>query len=290
MKAHFSILKYYPDNNREDGFSIGLVLAHNKSEGAFFKFSSERIRRINNAFGIKKSKLIESSLLDLQTRDFSEKSLEYLSVYENGNLRFTKPQIVVSDNIKTKFDDLYSKFVADYYENAYLSEKDMKFYTSPRIGRFLRKRFRSNQFLNSRLNIGYGFQDNFVNNFLIGTANIDFIGGNGSVFSGEIINLELSEDSLQKSLFKTITLFEALEKTYKTIDKFDPKNCKLLVLENQATNPDKAEYMQKLSTWQKKAGYDLIIRKDLSDFENDIQKEVNLKNIKKFEDWVKTLI
>lgn len=290
MKAHFSILKYYPDNNREDGFSIGLVLTQGKSGDAILKFSTERIRRINNAFGIKKSKLIEMSLLDLQSRDFSKESLDYLAAYENGNLRFTKPQIVVSDFIKIKFDELYSKYVADYYEEDYLKDTDMKYSTSPRIGQFLRKRFQSNHLLNSRLNIGYDFKDNYVSNFLIGNTNIDFIGGNGTVFSGEIINLELSEESLQKSLFKTITLFEALEKTYKAINKFEPSNCKLLVLEHQAKNPEKVDYMHKLSTWQQKAGYDLIIRKELADFESDIQKEVDSKNIKKFEDWVKTLI
>ena len=85
MKAHFSILKYYPDNNREDGFSIGLVLTQGKNEGAILKFSTERIE-VNNAFGIKKSKLIEISLLDLQSRDFSKESLDYLAAYENGNL------------------------------------------------------------------------------------------------------------------------------------------------------------------------------------------------------------
>ena len=155
----------------------------------------------------------------------------------------------------------------------------MKFSTSPRIGQSLRKKFQSNPLLNSRLNIGYNFKDNYVSNFLIGYANIDFIGGNGTVFSGEIINLELSEDSLQKS-FKTITLFEALEKTYKAINKFEPSNCKLLVLEHQAKNPEKVDYMHKLSTWQQKAGYDLIIRKELGDFESDIQKEVDHKNKK----------
>lgn len=290
MKAYFSILKYYPDNNREDGFSIGLILTRSKGADAILKFSNERIRRINNAFGIKKSKLIELTLLDLQSRDFSKESLDYLSVYENGNLRFTKPQIIVSNDLKINFDELYSKYVADYYEDDYLKNIDMKFSTSPRIGQFLRKRFKSNQVLNSRLNIGYDFKDNYLSNFLIGNANIDFIGGNGAVFSGEIINLELSEDSLQKSLFKTITLFEALEKTYKALNRFDPSNCKLLVLEEQALNPDKATYMDKLSTWQQKAGYELIIRKKISDFESDIQKEVYSKNIKKFEEWVKTLI
>ena len=101
--------------------------------------------------------------------------------------------------------------------------------------------------------MGYDFKDNSISKFLIGSSKIDFIGGNGSVYAGEIINLDLQKRRCKRNLFKIITLFEALEKTYPK--RFSPKECKMLVLEKQANNPDKADYMNKLNTWNIKANY-----------------------------------
>ena len=139
--------------------------------------------------------------------------------------------------------------------------------------------------VNKRLNIGYNFKENSISKFLIGSSKIDFIGGNGKIYAGEIINLELNEDYLQRNLFKTLALFEALEKTFPK--RFSPSECKMLVLESQAFNPEKSNYMDKLNTWHDKAGYGLVIKSSLDDFQNIIETEVEAKNIKPYVDWVK---
>jgi len=289
MKGHLSIIKYYPDNNRMEGFGVGLIICTDNGEESYIKISNPRIKRINSAFGFKKSKLLELAFEDYLSQNFDIKSLKYLSAYENGNLRFTEPQVIVTDNLKNKFEDLYKKYIADYNELEYAEAISMKKNIPQKIGRKLRSNFRRNSILNSHLNIGFNFKDNSVSKFLIGNPRIDFIGGNGSIFCGEIINLEVEEESVQKNLNKTITLFDAIKETYSSYNKFESKDCQFLVLKEHADNKDNAEYMEKLSTWSKKVGYELLIKDTIADFEEAISKVVEEKRIIKYEDWVKDL-
>lgn len=285
MKGYISIVKYYPDTNRDEGFGIGLVLISEEADISLNRVSTERLKRINSAYGIKKSSLIDLAVEEITQKLFNKKILDYNSVYENGNIRYSKPQIIDSDDLSKKFDELYLKFVADYYEVDFESPMVSKREISERLGSQLRKKLQTNYLTNKRLNIGYDFKENSVSKFLIGSSKIDYIGGNGTIYAGEIINLDLSEDYLQKNLFKTITLFEALEKSFP--NRFSPKECKMLVLENQATDKEKADYMDKLNTWNKKAGYGLVIKSSLDDFQNLIGKEVEEKNIIRYDEWIK---
>lgn len=51
----------------------------------------------------------------------------------------------------------------------------------------------------------------------------------------------------------------------------------MLVLEKQANDPDKADYMDKLSSWNRKANYGLVIKPELDDFQKIIEKDVEEK-------------
>lgn len=286
MKGYLTTIKYYPDNNRPEGFGIGLIVCTENGSESYVKFSAHRLKRINSAFGLKKSKLIELVFEDYSSKAFDFNSLEYMSLYEQGNIRFSKPKILITENLRDKFTELYKKYVADYAE---LEDSDilLKKTTPQKIGSKLRSKFKKNVHINQRLNIGYNFKNNLLGNFLIGNTQIDFIGGNGSIFCGEIINLDVNEESIQKNLFKTITLFEAIKETYNKHNKFDPKDCKFLVLKEHAENKENAEYMDTLNTWHNKADYDLLIKNSLDEFENKISAIVENKNIKKYEEWVR---
>lgn len=287
MKGYLSIVKYYPDSNRDEGFGIGLILISDESDLSIVKFSNDRLKRINSAFGIKKSSLLDHIVEEISNKKFDKKTLDYNAVYDNGNLRISKPQLIDSPNLSSKFTELYSKFVADYYEEDLFSQTVRKKELSHRYGQKLRKQFKSDKFLNERLNIGYNFKENSIRKFLIGNSKIDFIGGNGSVYAGEILDLDLNEETLQQNFNKTIALFEALSKTY--VNKFDPKECKFLVLRDQALDKTKSEYMDILNTWKRKAEYDLLIEETLNDFKKRIAADVETKNIIKYDEWLKTL-
>jgi len=287
MKGYLSIIKYYPDINRDEGFGIGLILISEDAKINLKKFSSDRLRRIYSAYGLKKSDLIEFSIENINKMLIDKKTLEYHSIYENGNLRFTNPQIIETDDFEKKFKELYFKFVADYYEEDSILTQNLRKEIPQRLGYYLRKNLSSNPITKASLNIDYDFKENGISKFLIGSSKIDYIGGNGKIYAGEIINLELSEEALQKSLFKTITLFEALEKSFPSY--FSPEDCKILVLESQARDQQKAEYMNKLNTWHEKAKYGLLIKPNIEEFQITIEKEVKERKIKPYTEWIKSL-
>ncbi|MDP2302528.1 MAG: hypothetical protein Q8N03_08900 [Ignavibacteria bacterium] len=288
MKGYLSIVKYYPDTNRDEGFGIGLIMISEETHFSLAKISIERLKRINTAYGIKKSSLIDLAIDEISTNSYDKKTLDYYAVYENGNIRYSKTQIIECEDLHQKFNELYLKFVADYYEEGAdkfsLSKKEIH----ERLGNKLRRKLESNILLKEKLNIGYDFKENSIGKFLIGSSKIDFIGGNGTIYAGEIINLDLQEVTLQQNLFKTTTLFDALSKTYPKL--FSPKECKMLVLEEQANNPEKEIYMDKLNTWNKKANYDLVIRPSLDAFQTQIEKDVESKNIIRYDEWIKKAI
>ncbi|NCQ18139.1 MAG: hypothetical protein COZ80_02625 [Ignavibacteria bacterium CG_4_8_14_3_um_filter_37_9] len=288
MKGYLSIVKYYPDTNRDEGFGIGLILISEETHFSLAKISAERLKRINTAYGIKKSSLIDLAIDEISTNIFDKKTLDYNTVYENGNLRYSKVQIIECEDLNLKFNELYLKFVADYYEEGADKFSFSKKEIHERLGRKLRSKLESNILLKEKLNIGYDFKENSIGKFLIGSSKIDFIGGNGTIYAGEIINLDLQEETLQQNLFKTITLFDALSKTYPKL--FSPKECKMLVLEEQANNPEKEIYMDKLNTWNKKANYDLVIKSSLDEFQTQIEKDVESKNIIRYDEWIKKAV
>jgi len=288
MKGYLSIVKYYPDTNRDEGFGIGLILISEETHFSHAKISAERLKRINTAYGIKKSSLIDLAIDEISTNIFDKKTLDYNTVYENGNLRYSKVQIIECEDLNLKFNELYLKFVADYYEEGADKFSFSKKEIHERLGRKLRSKLESNILLKEKLNIGYDFKENSIGKFLIGNSKIDFIGGNGTIYAGEIINLDLQEETLQQNLFKTITLFDALSKTYPKL--FSPKECKMLVLEEQANNPEKEIYMDKLNTWNKKANYDLVIKSSLDEFQTQIEKDVESKNIIRYDEWIKKAV
>jgi hypothetical protein len=117
MNGYISIIKYYPDNNRDEGFGVGIILISEEITMPLVRISKERLKRINSAFGLKKSILIESTIEEILSTSYDKSKLDYLSVYENGNLRYTKPQIIDSDNLIGKFEDLYIKLIAEDRES-----------------------------------------------------------------------------------------------------------------------------------------------------------------------------
>ena len=59
---------------------------------------------------------------EIMEKDFNKKILDYNSVYENGNIRYSKPQIIESNDLYKIFEELYNKFAADYYEENFEDE------------------------------------------------------------------------------------------------------------------------------------------------------------------------
>ncbi|MCF8240755.1 MAG: DUF3037 domain-containing protein [Melioribacteraceae bacterium] len=289
MKSYVSIIKYYPDTSREEGFGVGIVVVDSFGKESRVRFSNERIKRINSAFGLKKSKLLGLSIDEYSREKFDKRQLEYLADYTNGSLRFSKPDQFVTDDLNRKFEELYSKYISDYSELDESKYKANQRSKHNRVGQKLRNHFLKNPVLNQRLDIGYDFKEDKLNKLLIGSSFIDFIGGNGTVFCGDVLNLDVEEYTLQRNFYKILTLFEALEKEYTPINKFDPRDCKILLLKEHVDRKENADYMERIFNWHKKADYGILIKNEIEDFEKEIAELVDKKGIIKFQDWRKTL-
>lgn len=286
MKTHFSIIKYHPDSNREEGFGIGLILTDAKSAKSYVKFSIDRVKRINSAFGIKRSLLVDLVIKDLEKKDFDFRYLDYLSKYENGTIRYTSPKIVVTTHLMQKFDELYKKFIADIKEKdgsdkLHLKRKDIR--------RTIKNSLKADAIISSRLNIGYKFENNILTRLIFPGVEIDYIGGNGSIYCGEIINLDFEESTVQNHLYKTLTLFEAFDRTFRKINKFEPEDCKMIISKEQAEEEENSDYMAILENWHKRAGYELLIKNNIVDITDSIKRQVEEKNIIPFVEWSKKL-
>jgi len=122
MKTWFTTVTYAPNPDREEYFGIGLIMVIPETGAVKVRFSRERVTRINNAFGIEKSSLLESAMHNAEClKTLDVKNLEYLSVYENGVIRFATPKTLViaqeshdvsfAELMDQRFDRLYQKLI-----------------------------------------------------------------------------------------------------------------------------------------------------------------------------------
>ncbi len=123
METFISLIKYYPDNSREEFFGIGLIMFDEISLKSKIKFSEERIKRINKFYNIQSDVLINQTIKSYKNKSFNYKELHYLSNYENGTIRFSEPRKVIIDNFEEKFDFYYNLLVADLKEKYVIDKK-----------------------------------------------------------------------------------------------------------------------------------------------------------------------
>lgn len=287
MKALFSIIKYYPVPERDDAFSIGLIIVCPDNNECIKKISDERVKRINSAFGVKRSLLVENTIIGIKNNVFSKKELEYLSIYENGVVRYTTPQIVVSDDIQKTFDDLYLKLISD------LKDPERKAAISDRVSirKYVRTLMKADTEISRRLSIGYRFEKKqiIVSKFLFSSTEIDFIGGNGALYCGEVPDLEQNSESLEKNLNKTFVLFDVLNRLFSPLDRFKPKDCKIIIDSKQADNPENSEALEKIENWHKDFDYDLLIGEPYQIIDT-IKKQISERKVRPFDEWINDTI
>lgn len=282
MKAYYSIIKYFPVPERDDAFSIGLIIICPDNDICFRKISDERIKRVNSAFGVKKSLLVENTVNGIRNHDFSLEEIERLSVYENGVIRYTTPKIVISENIQNTFDDLYLKLVSDF------KDPERKSVVSERISvrKQVRNLMKADNEISRRLSIGYRFEkQEKVSRFLFSSTEVDFIGGNGALYCGEVPDLEQNPESLEKNLNKTFVLFDVFNRVFSPTNQFQPRDCKIIIDREQADNSENSKALEKIENWHKDFGYDLLIGEP-QQIIGTIKKQISERNVRPFDEWI----
>ena len=117
MRINYSIIKYAPNPDQEDSFSVGLIFS--TPEETIMQFSRDKINKINWVLGKYGSTFAEDSLEGLEkARNITFEQLDALSRNENGIIRFTRPRVIyiadtaeAKDILSNKFETLYQKLI-----------------------------------------------------------------------------------------------------------------------------------------------------------------------------------
>lgn len=279
-KIYCSYINYYPDSSSLDSICIGLIFFDIESNDFLIDFSVQKIHRVNTMYGIKRSKLIKDYLRGLKTKKITFKQLQYLSDYENGSLRFSKPEKINVDNFTKDFEQLFNRYVNDFNKDSPLKRDEQH------DRKLLRSYFRNNPFVSKKLNIGHTITKKEIGKLLFSNTEIDFIGGNGTLYCGQVIDLNSHISSLNSNVKNTLLLYLIFEDVFSKINLFDPKHCKIILTNLDSLDSEKEQLIKSLSKWEKEKGFDLIESESIDHVMLKIETELKSKDIMKYTDWL----
>jgi len=299
MKTYFSTIKYAPNPDRDEFFGIGLIMVSPELSSVKVRFSRERVNRINRALGIYKSILLESTMQQAESfaatgDSFDVKHLEYLSVYENGVIRYAapKPLIIAEENpdepatdlFALRFDRLFQKLIADKSEKSTKGEPK-----ASALGTIFRQQARVNRELSTHLDIGYNVQDviELNSSILLPEVRLDFIGGNGSIYCGHFLDLHVSESTLSKNISETLNLYECLNHYYNTGAQSGKKEQKLILDKQQYGSKGASKALKMIRLVTENKPYEVKEVDDIKQFMYEVLEEVQGMKVEPFTTWIK---
>ncbi len=297
MKTWFTTVKYAPNPDREEYFGIGLIMVSPESGAVKARFSRERVTRINRALDIEKSSLLESAMrqaegLAKSHEHLDVKHLEYLSVYENGVIRYAtpKPLVIAHDNpdesaddlLEQRFDRLYHKLIADKQEGRRRVSRGNALATD------FHKMARKSVDFQHYLNVDYKLDSaELQTEILLPEIRLDFIGGNGSIHCGYILNLNASGSTLSENISKTISLYDCLNKLYGFCEQNSKREQKIILDKKQAEQKGAKQALNLIELITADKPYEVVQISDTRKFMNDVLEEAKEKGVEPFSSWIK---
>ena len=298
MKNWFTTVQYAPNPDREEYFGIGLMMVSPEIGTAQVRFSRERVNRINRVFGIDKSSLLESAMRQaegfVKSQDALDvKHLEYLSVYENGVIRYTapKPLVIAHDNpeesaadlVEQRFNRFYHKLIDDKQEKRTNSSGSNNAFATA-FRRMAKKNFDFQHYLN----IDYKLEsEELQTEILLPEIRLDYIGGNGSIYCGHILNLNAGESTLSENISKTISLYDCINKLFGTNTHKGNKAQKIILDKKQAEQKKAKQALNFIELVTDNKPYEVVQVSDTRQFMNDVLTEVKEKGVVPFSSWIK---
>lgn len=278
MGTYISIIKYYPLNTREEFFGIGIIMFDEKKKESRYKISEERIKRINKFYSVDKSIIITETINNFKDKKFNHNVLNYLSKYENGTIRFSHPKLLNIGSIDEKFDEYYSIYIEDDRKTSGIFHANFR--------NVIREEFRKDKNIEKQLNIGYTLKKDKLSNLLTSNMEIDFIGGNGNIFCGQVPNLDANKDSTENILNKTLLLYNIFKELYTKNGKYKAEDCKIILKREEKENKKNREIIETIEEWRRTEGYDVIIADNEKEIISKVKEEVSRKDIMPFEKWI----
>ena len=285
MKTYFTTVKYAPNPDRDEFFGIGLIMVSPESGAVKVRFSRERVTRINRALGIDKSSLLESAIqqtegLAKSRESVDVKHLEYLSVYENGVIRYTAPKqlVIAHDNpdesaddlLEQRFDRLYNKLIADKQEKIEKNRSKGRHTLATAFRRMAKDDFDFQRYLN----IDYKLDSaELQTEILLPEIRLDFIGGNGAIYCGHFLNLNASGSTLSENISKTISLYDCLNQLYGA----GKKEQKIILDKKQAEQKGAKQALNFIDLVTDNKPYEVVLVSDTRQFMDDVLEEAQNK-------------
>lgn len=223
MNTFYSIL-YCPIRSISDErISIALLLRYNSK--VFFKFSHDKLKIIKELIPDPSYRLLKANLKNIESyfenesnNEILEKSLfsglipvdeqlpnfvnaqyiNYLSVYSNNLIQFSKPHLLSIEINNEVFNKLYQKFIFEFDE---IVE------TGTNIYQKVRKKL--NPSLKNHVNIDIQLTSTEINNLVVPTK-VWFIGQNEIDVTGEIFDFSKSTYFLETEVTKHLNLIHTL--------------------------------------------------------------------------------
>lgn len=297
MKTYFTTVKYAPDPDREEYFGIGLIMVSPENGVVKVRFSRDRVTRINHALGMDKSSLLEIAMqqaegLAKSHEPFDVKHLDYLSVYENGVIRYAtpKPLIIAHDNpdesaidlLDQRFDRLYHKLIADKQEGRARVSRGHALATA------FRRIAKRDEDFKRHFDIGYNLDSiELQTDTLFPDIAVDFIGGNGSLHLGNFIDLSAQEKTLQKNIAATFLVHNLLASLSGSKSDANPSQCKIILDKKQAESSYARKALHSIELGLEKKPHNLVIVSDPQELMDIVLEEVAEKGVVPFSCWIK---
>lgn len=274
MIGTFSVIKFCPDTLLDEGYSIGLIILSEENNFYKIRISEKKLNRLLSIFNLKKTDLLKYSIEEIHANVFDINILQKLSIYENGLIRFSKPQKINTVDFALIFDELFTKYIENFVLTTLNKDPDTNKLGQKNSNFNFTSKLKSNKVISERLNIGVELKNESFNELVPNGTKVEFIGKNGSIYSGKLLDLTLAHKTINFHFIQTFLLAKALEISFG--DEFKPEGFNLLIVNNDEVVKENQSYLNSLKNWHEKAGYNLIIKENLSglitEIENNVQK------------------
>lgn len=224
MKSFYSLIKIAPNALSDDNLTIGIILSN--GNGYRVKFSSSKITLARSLVDINKDlfdfltkeieqKIKETNALLEKSEDdlfgyenlINSEYFKYLSVYSNGLLKFTKPNLISGDVSDKEFTKLYHLFVdgkVKSEEDIEIKKVEKEFYNriNTNLIQRVERQIHTNVTLTSKI---IPATPRFV---------MDCIGKNGSLVGAKSLPFTQTKETLLKTVNNYISVIAQLSVSY----------------------------------------------------------------------------
>lgn len=268
MKASITFISYCPDVVRGETFRVGLILRCD--EAAYYKtrVSEKRIRRIAKAFDVRDSALLRETVHSLAAKPFDDAYLTYLADYENGIVRYSKPQTIATDAPEETFGQLYA---------AYIQDTDETKQPSTRSATKFHKVLKKHRAIGNHYKINFTLRPEMTGGLLPKNHRIDVIGKNGAICVGQMLPLD-NDNTIAQCLMT----FRAIEGHFRKQNLYAAEGCMMIVRRPADVTEEQQRRLDAVSKWRDEEGYTLIEDNSPETIADKLAEIAGRKNIRPF--------